>query len=66
MATIKHPKPKAHFNQIAEELDYNGKSVGQIQRSIAALRRDKDITNVPEWAVAVGGKPFDVRGMKAS
>ena len=25
MATIKHPKPKAHFNKIAEELDYNNK-----------------------------------------
>jgi hypothetical protein len=61
VATIKYPKPKADFNQIAEELSYNEKSVGQIQRSIAALRQDKDITHVPEWAIATAGKPFDVR-----
>ena len=61
MATIKHPKPKAHFNQIAEELDYNNKDLGQIHRSLSALRQDNDITSIPDWAIATAGKPFDVR-----
>jgi hypothetical protein len=59
--TIKYPKPKADFNQIAEVYDYNGKSVEQIQRSVSTLRQDHAITNIPEWAVATAGKPFDVR-----
>ena len=61
MDTIKHSKPKAHFNQIAEELDYNNKDLPQIQRSLSALRQDNDITGVPDWAIAAAGKPFDVR-----
>ena len=66
MATIKHPKPKAHFNQIAEELDYNNRDLRQIQRSLSALRQDNDITGIPDWAIAVGGKPFDVRSIEVS
>ena len=66
MATIKHPKPKAHFNQIAEELDYNNKDLGQIHMSLSALRQDNDITGIPDWAIAAAGKPFDVRSIKAS
>ena len=61
MATIKHPKPKAHFNQIAEELDYNNKDLSQIKRSLSALRQDNDITGIPDWAIATAGKPFDVQ-----
>jgi len=61
MAATKHPKPQAHFNQIAEELDYNNKDLRQIQRSLSALRQDNDITSIPEWAIATSGKPFDVR-----
>ena len=61
MATIKHPKPKAYFNQIAEELDYNNKDLVQIHRSLSVLRQDNDITSIPDWAIATAGKPFDVR-----
>ena len=61
MAATKHPKPKTHFNQIAEELDYNNKDLGQIKRSLSVLRQDNDITGIPDWAIAAAGKPFDVR-----
>ena len=61
MATIKNPKPRADYNQIAEVYDYNDKSIGQIQRSVSTLRQSHDITNVPDWAIAAAGKPFDVR-----
>ena len=61
MATMKHPNPKAHFNQIAEAYNYNDKDLRQIKRSLNTLRQDNDITGIPDWAIATAGKPFDVR-----
>jgi hypothetical protein len=66
MATMKHPKPQTHFNQIAEAYNYNDKDLRQIKRSLNTLRQDHNITGIPEWAVATAGKPVDVSSIEAS